>query len=226
MNVIPWYITVIRLIVPFSILRWQLGGILISMVVDVYDWQFVNVMSAEDTIVYQTWDKTLDLYYWLFIIWIILSTWKDAWAKKVAFGLFSYRIFGMGLFWLTDWRPLLFFFPNVFENFVIWFLILFLITKKQKLDLTSFQKIIMMTALIIPKLIHEYFQHFLGFQPWEIYNVGSWLGTTGLIQEYINYITWGGMLYIVPFIGFLFFNKNLLNKGFSLVKRELYKIIY
>ena len=89
MNVIPWYATVIRLIVPFSILRWQLGGILISMVVDMYDWKFVHVITGEDMIMYQTWDKALDLYYWLFIIWVIWRTWKDAWVKKVALGLFG-----------------------------------------------------------------------------------------------------------------------------------------
>ena len=119
----------------------------------------------------------------------------------------------MGLFWLLDWRPLLFFFPNVFENFVIWSLILFLITKKQKLALTSLQKIIMMTALIIPKLTHEYFQHFLGSQPWEIYNVGNWLGLTGLLQEYTNYFAWGGLFYIVPFVGFLLFNRKALSRS-------------
>jgi len=211
MNVVPWFVTATRLIVPFSILRWQLGGILVSIVVDLYDWKFVHVVTDEDMVVYQAWDKALDLYYWLFIVWIIVRSWKDAWAKKMALGFFGYRIFGMGLFWLTKWRPLLFFFPNIFENFVIWCLILFLLTKKEKLVLTFGQKATMISALIIPKLTHEYFQHFLGSQPWEMYNLGSWLGLTGFFQEYFNYFSWGGLFYIVPLGGFLFFNRKTLS---------------
>jgi len=208
MSVIPWYITVVRLLVPASILRWSLWGLLASSIVDMYDWKFVSVMTDQDMIVYQSWDKAMDLYYWLFILWIVWS-WKDSWAKKIAVGLFSYRLVGMALYWLTQWRFLLFIFPNVFENFVIWCLVLFLLTKKEKLFLTHLQKITMLALLIIPKLIHEYFQHFLTRQPWELYNVGDWMGLGGIAQEYINYFAWGGLLYVVPLAGFLLlYGKN------------------
>jgi len=90
-------------------------------------------------VVYQAWDKAMDLFYWLFILWIVWS-WKDVWTKRVAFGLFFYRVTGMLLFWLTQWRPLLLIFPNVFENFVIWSLVLFMLTKKEKFFLTFRQK--------------------------------------------------------------------------------------
>ena len=61
----------------------------------------------------------------------------------------------------------------------------------------------MLTLLIIPKMIHEYFQHFLTRQPWELYNVGDWMGLGGIAQEYVNYFAWGGLLYVVPLVGFL-----------------------
>ena len=202
MSVIPWYITVVRLLVPASILRWSLWGLLASSIVDMYDWKFVHVVTDQDMMIYQSWDKIMDLYYWLFVLWIVWS-WKDSWARKVAVVLFSYRLVGMVLYWITQWRFLLFFFPNVFENFVIWCLVLFLLTKKQKLFLTHLQKNIMLILLIIPKMIHEYFQHFLTRQPWELYNVGNWIGLEGIAQEYVNYFAWGGLLYVVPLVGFL-----------------------
>ncbi len=204
MSVIPWYVTIVRLFVPLLMLRWSLGGLLASNVVDMYDWKFVNVMTDQDMMIYQSWDKAMDLYYWLFILWIVWL-WKDSWIKKVAIGLFFYRLIGMILHWLTQKRFFLFIFPNVFENFVIWCLVLFLLNKKEEFSLTSLQKVTMLIALIIPKLIHEYFQHFLTRQPWEVYDVGNWLGFEGTIQEYVNYFAWGGLLYVVPLVGFLLF---------------------
>ena len=202
MSVVPWYITVVRLIVPVSILHWPLWGLLASSIIDMYDWKFVSVVTNQDMVFYQSWDKAMDLYYWFFVLWIVWL-WKDDWARKIAAGLFSYRLIGMMLYWLTQWRFLLFIFPNVFENFVIWCLVLFLLTKKEKLFLTHLQKITMLGLLIIPKLIHEYFQHFLIRQPWELYDVGSWVGLDGVMQEYVNYFAWGGLLYVVPLAGFL-----------------------
>ena len=217
MSVVPWYITIVRLLVPVSILRWSLWGLLASSIVDMYDWKFVHVATDQDMVVYQSWDKVMDLYYWLFVLWIVWS-WKDSWARKVAVALFSYRLVGMVLYWLTQWRFLLFIFPNVFENFVIWCLVLFLLTKKEKLFLTHLQKIIMLILLVIPKLIHEYFQHFLTRQPWELYDVGKWMGLEGIVQEYVNYFAWGGLLYVVPLVGFLLLYGKNTTKPIFLVK--------
>ena len=212
MNVIPWYVTVVRLLVPASILSWPLWGLLASTVVDMSDWEFVHVVTDQDMVVYQAWDKAMDLYYWLFALWIVRS-WKDSWARKVAVGLFSYRVVGMVLYWLTQWRFLLVIFPNVFENFVIWCLVLFMLTKKEKLFLTYLQKIAMLIALIIPKLIHEYFQHFLTRHPWELYDVGSWMGWGGIVQEYVNYFAWGGLFYVAPLAGFLLLYRKKYDKA-------------
>jgi len=202
MNVIPWYVMMVRLLVPISILRWSLWGLLASTVVDMYDWKFVQVVTDQDVVAYQSWDKVMDLYYWLFALWIVWL-WKDVWARKVAVGLFLYRMVGMVFYWLTQWRTMLVIFPNVFENFVIWCLLIFWLTKRRKLSLAGWQKMVMLVALIVPKLIHEYFLHFLIRQPWELYDVGRWMGFGGIVQEYVNYFAWGGLFYVVPFVGFL-----------------------
>jgi len=50
MSVIPWYVTAVRLLVPFSILRWPLWGLLASSVVDMYDWKFVQVTTSQERV--------------------------------------------------------------------------------------------------------------------------------------------------------------------------------
>lgn len=201
MSVIPWYVTVVRLLVPISILRWPLWGVLAAVVADMYDWKFVSVVTDQDLALYQAWDKGMDFYYWLFILWVVWK-WKDIWAKRVAVGLFLFRMIGMGIFWLTQSRLMLFVFPNVFENFVIWCWVLFWLTRKQKLVLSKLQKIFMLLGIGIPKLLHEYFMHFLVKQPWEIYDVGVWLSFDGMVKEYANYIVWGGLFYLSPLVAF------------------------
>lgn len=202
MGLIPWYVTLIRLIIPLSILRWPLFGIIASSISDMIDWDLIQVLNDTDDVLYQYWDKVMDLYYWLFILWILRS-WKDVWAKKMAIIFFVYRVLGMILFWITGYRKLLLFFPNVFENFVVLCLLLFWNTKKSKLQLNKTQKIQMLLVLFIPKIIHEYFQHFLEVQPWEIYDVGKWLGYTDKIGHNINLLSWASILYIIPFLVFL-----------------------
>lgn len=206
MNSIPWYLTLVRLIVPISILRFPLFGILASIYVDSADWKVIGVTSDNLDYIYQNWDKAMDLYSFLFILWIVYK-WKDTWARNTAFGFFIYRMLGDVLFWITSWKPIFFFFPNVFENFVILCLVTFWLTKKKKLNFSLVQKTIMLGVLIIPKLINEYFQHLLDQQPWETYSFGSLFGFTGPVLAQVNWILWGILLYIVPALGFLLFAK-------------------
>jgi len=201
---IPWYLTVIRLIVPISILRFPLLGMLASIEADILDWNFIGVTSGQVNVVYQNWDKAMDFYSYLFVVWIVLH-WSDIWARRIALGLFGYRAIGTVLFWITGRPALLFFFPNVFENFVILCLIIFWLSKKKKLNFEPRQKVIMLAVLIIPKMIQEYFQHFLGRQPWELYSLGSWLGLRGTALVVADPLLWGGLLYLVPTLGFLLY---------------------
>lgn len=205
---IPWYVTIARLLVPILILFWPFWGIVATMFADNVDWKLIQVMTDSDNIAYQAWDKMMDLYSWIFILWILRS-WKDVWARKVAVMLFGYRLIGVILFWITGMQSLLFFFPNVFENFVILTLLLLWQSKKQKLRLSSSQKIIMLLVLIVPKYIHEYFQHFLGRQPWEIIDLGKMLGLLGTTKELTNDLIWGGILYVLPMLGFLLYVRKV-----------------
>lgn len=193
----PLLQTLVRLLVPLLILRFPIPGIVLAMMVDMYDWQVMQHTTAAQTTFYQNWDKALDVYYQLFILSLVFH-FKDTIAKKVAIILFSYRLLGLLIFVITQSRYVLVFFPNLFENFVLFYLVYIFSTKKKRLFTSQKVLFLILPFLIVPKLIHEYFQHILIKQPWEIYNVGALLGTTGIIEEYINYLSWGGLLYLIP----------------------------
>lgn len=207
MSYIPWYVTLVRLIVPILILRFPLLGMLSSILADASDWYFIGVTSDTISVAYQKWDKMMDLYSYLFIAWIVLK-WQDIWAKKVALGFFAYRMFGEVLFQITGWRPILFFFPNVFENFVIVCLIIFWLSKKKTFSFSPLHKTLMLSILIVPKMIHEYFLHVLSRQPWEIYNIGSWLGFKDAALINANSFIWISLLYVLPIGAFLLYTKR------------------
>lgn len=189
--------TLIRLIAPLSILKWPLFGILFTSLVDMYDWQFVTLKTDADYNFYQNWDKLLDLYYWLFAILIVLK-WKDLKARLVAISLFLLRVAGMLIFWVTQNRQALFYFPNIFENFFIFYLAYNFFSKETHLLKTKGTALVILLSLLIPKLVHEYFMHYLGLQPWQMWNYGAKLGFSGFWEEYTNYFIWGSIFHILP----------------------------
>ena len=172
-----------------------------------YDWRFVNLHTPTDFTLYQNWDKAMDLYYWIFAL-VVTLKWKDVFAKKLAWSLFAYRLTGMVLFWITGNRIFLFIFPNIFENFFIFYLLFEFIFKK-RVQISSFKIVAtLIIILVIPKLIHEYFLHFLQKQPWEFYDIGKYLGFSGFLGEYTNYLSWGGLFYLLPILsGLIYINK-------------------
>lgn len=201
---IIFIITTARLLVPLLILKFPIPGITLSILADLYDWQFYPVSNAVELGQYQAWDKALDLYYHLFILYIVFK-FKDKIARKAAIFLFAYRIVGLALFTVTHNRQFLFFFPNFFENFVIFYLFYKLFSKEDILFKSKKTFFAILSVIAIPKIIHEYFQHFLVKQPWEIYDVGAYLQADGILREYINYLSWGALFYIVPMGVLLYF---------------------
>jgi hypothetical protein len=68
---------------------------------------------------YQGYDKAMDMFYLSVAYLSVLRNWTSRPAVQVARFLFYYRLTGVVLFELTDWRPLLLIFPNTFEYFFI-----------------------------------------------------------------------------------------------------------
>lgn len=122
------FIFSLRLLVPLTIFRWPLAGGLASAVVDALDTNLVKLFGVEIPHYVST-DKILDMYY-LSIELLVSLKWANQYAKKTSIFLYVWRLIGVIAFELTQIRPLLFIFPNLFEHFFIYFVVI----KKLKKD--------------------------------------------------------------------------------------------
>lgn len=205
--------TVARLLVPLTIFRYPLIGILLSMGLDTVDWKLIDTTNPSVLAIYQNWDKALDFYFQLIVLYIVFG-FKDGVAKKTAIALFAIRITGVALYYLTGMRQFLFFFPNLFDNFVVVYLGFVFLTKKEILYKSKKLLVIVLITLFVPKIFHEYYLHFLKTQPWDLplYNLGTYVGTAGAVNEYANYIFWGFLLYVIPITITIFVLGHLLQR--------------
>ncbi len=163
----------LRLVVPVSIFRWPLAGSVISMLLDGADVILVDIIATligeeggfGDT--YQTTDKSLDLYYLAFEF-IVSLKWELRLARYASIALFIYRLVGLGLFALTGIRVLLFIFPNLFENFFIFYVAAVRFFPRL-LPKTPLQLILVLVILYIPKFAQEWLLHFRELHPWGMF---------------------------------------------------------
>lgn len=156
----------LRVIVPLLILKKPLVGGVIAMLLDALDvviveWFGEGGMGPH----YHSIDKVLDLYYLGLEAWIALS-WTERIPRLTAIGLFLYRVVGVIVFELTEWRPALFIFPNLFEHWFLFYLVRNRLFPNLKLD-TWKQAITWLVILSIPKLGQEYLLHIAEAQPWD-----------------------------------------------------------
>jgi hypothetical protein len=121
----------------------------------------------------------LDTYY-LTLELLVAFTWESAWARIPAIALFAYRLVGVGLFEATEARIFLFIFPNMFEN---WWLYVVVVAKwwpgLVPRDWTTMA--IPMGILLVPKMAQEYLLHFAEAKPY------NWLQENVLERMGIDY---------------------------------------
>jgi len=114
-------VVALRLLIPLGILRYPLPAIIAALVIDAADQtifqQTTNIDLEEFN--YQGYDKALDIYYLAIAYIATFRNWRSGPAVLIAAGLWYYRLVGVTLFELTQWRPLLILFPNTFEYFFI-----------------------------------------------------------------------------------------------------------
>ena len=168
-------VIVLRLVVPFSILRYPLGGFVAAFLLDVFDAPIASIISPQgiafggDAITYNLLDKPLDLYF-LFFAFLVSLRWQNVLAKRTAIALFLLRALGVTLFSLTDSRYILFFFPNLIEFFYLYYLISQRWFPRFSPDSPK-KLLIILIVLLIPKLINEYFVHVLKYTLVDIINL-------------------------------------------------------
>jgi len=156
----------LRLVVPLLILKRPLAGGIIAMLLDALDvviveWFGPGGMGDH----YHSLDKVLDLYYLGLEAWVALS-WTERLPRLTAISLFMYRVTGVIVFELTNWRPALFLFPNLFEHWFLFVLIRNRWFPSLRLD-TWGRVATWLVILYIPKLGQEYLLHVAEAQPWD-----------------------------------------------------------
>ena len=161
----------LRLVVPLTILRWPLAGGLASMLLDAVDVILVDAIASvlgepgEFGPFYAQIDKWLDLWY-LSLELVIVRGWTEPLVRRAATGLFIWRLIGVILFEITGSRPLLVVFPNLFENFFIYVLVVRRWFPRF-MPSTVPQLIVVLAALLVPKLGQEYVLHWEELHPWQ-----------------------------------------------------------
>jgi len=160
-------IIALRLSVPLLILRhWLLGGIVAMLLdgADVIIIEPLNLGGFGDH--YAELDKILDSYYLSIEMLVAWRCWFDrAWARNTAGILFVYRLIGVALFESLDARIILFIFPNLFENWWLYCVVVMryfpsLVPRDRRTTA------IPLLALLIPKMGQEYLLHFAEAKPW------------------------------------------------------------
>ncbi len=167
----PFIAILVRLIVPFAILRWPFWGGLAASVADALDVALVTIIGQGDFISYDKTDKVLDMYFLVFLLWKSRS-WERL-QRYAAYGLFGWRTIGFVLFEITGQNWILFVFPNLFLHYWLfeagrqkWFPG-FTITRKRLF--------VILLVLLGPKLVQEWVLHVGRLQPWNwIKNMLGW----------------------------------------------------
>jgi hypothetical protein len=158
-------IITLRVLLPLLILRWWLAGGILAMLIDATDVILIEIIGMGgfgDH--YAELDKLLDSWYLLLEAWVAFS-WTNQWAKWTAVALYAYRVLGVVLFEAIGARILLFIFPNLFEN---WWLYCVIVMKWRPSLAPSGWKstLIPLLGLLVPKMAQEYLLHFAEAKPW------------------------------------------------------------
>lgn len=109
-------IGLIRIAGSLPVLRWAFAGALIAILVDFSDLFWMGFLDLGGLGNYQVFDKWLDLVYMLTFLWVA-NKWEGL-ERTIAIALFASRMIGFTAFEITQARPVLLAFPNVFE---FWF---------------------------------------------------------------------------------------------------------
>ena len=110
-----------RFLLPLTIPRYPLPGIVASLVLDAVDQTIFQQFTSLPLEGYQGYDKALDIYYLTIAYISTLRNWVNPFAFQVGRFLLYWRLVGVALFELTHLRPLLLIFPNTLEYFFIFY---------------------------------------------------------------------------------------------------------
>jgi uncharacterized membrane protein YvlD (DUF360 family) len=116
-----WIIVALRILIPLTIPRFPLPGIIASLILDAVDQTLFQTFTTLPLDGYQGYDKALDIYYLAIAYVATMRNWTNFMAFRISRFLFYYRLVGIVLFEIMQLRWLLLLFPNVFEYFFIFY---------------------------------------------------------------------------------------------------------
>lgn len=150
-------IILLKIAVPASMLKFPLFGLWGNYILDVVDGDILLSLGMSDS-TYQLIDKSTDFISYIFML-ILGLRWS---IKKTVIILFSYRIIGQILYFVTGNELSFFYFQNFLEPLMmIYALILFKQASEQKAYLTYKKHIILVWAIVlIYKIWNEWYLHF------------------------------------------------------------------
>jgi hypothetical protein len=161
----------LRLLLPLTILRWPLAGGLLAMLVDATDVILVDAIAAilgqpgEFGPFYAQIDKWLDTYYLALELVVVIRSFEPP-SRMAGILTFVWRLAGVIAFEVTAYRPLLLIFPNLFENFYLYYLV----ARRwfpRLVPRTTLQTVLVLLVLLIPKLVQEWVLHWEELHPWQ-----------------------------------------------------------
>lgn len=153
-----WAIVSLRILVPLTIPRYPLPGIIAALALDAVDQTLFQALTTFPLDDYQGYDKALDIYYLTIAYIATLRNWTNLAALRISRFLFYYRLVGVVLFELTQIRWLLLVFPNVFEYFFIFYEIVRLRWDPRRLSAPALAGVAAAIWIVI-KLPQEYWIH-------------------------------------------------------------------
>lgn len=175
-EIAPLIIVIIRILVPFTILRWPLGGMILAILGDISDAMvFEKFGTGYFNMDYHRIDKFLDIYY-LFFAFLVVHRWKNTLARRTAKALFLWRFAGFVVFEFSGLQYIFFIAPNIFEHFYLFWAVIIRFFPSFKL--TPLRLAIALFILGFPKVIQEYLMHYkFPGQTWHFFrdNVFWWL---------------------------------------------------
>ncbi|WP_440955255.1 hypothetical protein ACSAZK_17275 [Methanosarcina sp. Mfa9] len=116
-----WAVVMARFLIPLTIPRYPLPGVLASLILDMVDQTIFQLFTDLPLEGYQGYDKALDIYYLSITYLSTLRNWSNLYAFKLDRFLFYYRLVGVAIFEIVHLRYLLLIFPNTFEYFFIFY---------------------------------------------------------------------------------------------------------
>lgn len=158
-------VTALRLLIPFTILRWALLGGILAMLADAVDRMIFEAFGfGYLSYDYHVFDKFFDIYY-LFFEFLVARKWTNKLARRTGMALFIWRFTGFTLFEITKLRWFFFLAPNIFEHFYLFWAAILRFFPKFKLESKKRLAVILL-ILGAPKMVQEYIMHYLEFGTW------------------------------------------------------------